>query len=64
VLIQRREHAISYALGRAPIQPGLNRPLGRVFLAGDQLAFPEMEGAAATGLGAAAQEVCRRLGVA
>ena len=31
---------------------------------GDQLVFPEMEGAAATGLEAAAQEVCRRLGVA
>ena len=62
VLIQRWEHAIPYAPpGRARIQPVLSRPLGRVFLAGDYLEFPEMEAAAATGL-EAAQEVRRRLG--
>ena len=62
VLIQRWEHAIPYAPpGRARIQPALSRPLGRVFLAGDYLEFPEMEAAAATGL-EAAQEVRRRLG--
>ncbi len=62
VLIQRWEHAIPYAPpGRARIQPVLSRPLGRVFLAGDYLEFPEMEAAAATGL-EAAHEVRRRLG--
>ena len=62
VLIQRWEHAIPYAPpGRARIQPALSRPLGRVFLAGDYLEFPEMEAAAATGL-EAAQEVLRKLG--
>jgi oxygen-dependent protoporphyrinogen oxidase len=62
VLIQRWEHAIPYAPpGRARIQPVLSRPLGRVFLAGDYLEFPEMEAAAVTGL-EAAQEVRRRLG--
>ena len=62
VLIQRWEHAIPYAPpGRARIQPVLSRPLGRVFLAGDYLEFPEMEAAAATGL-EAAQQVRRRLG--
>ena len=40
VLIQRWEHAIPYAPpGRAPIQAGLSRPLGRVFLAGEFLEF-------------------------
>ena len=62
VLIQRWEQAIPYAPpGRARIQSLLSRPLGRVFLAGDYLEFPEMEAAAATGL-EAAQEVRRRLG--
>jgi oxygen-dependent protoporphyrinogen oxidase len=62
VLIQRWEHAIPYAPpGRSRIQPALNRPLGRIFLAGDYLEFPEMEAAAATGL-EAAQEIRRRLG--
>jgi protoporphyrinogen/coproporphyrinogen III oxidase len=62
VLIQRWEHAIPYAPpGRARIQPALSRPLGRIFLAGDYLEFPEMEAAAATGL-EAAHEVRRRLG--
>jgi oxygen-dependent protoporphyrinogen oxidase len=62
VLIQRWEHAIPYAPpGRARIQAALSRPLGRVFLAGDYLEFPEMEAAAATGL-EAAHEVHRRLG--
>jgi oxygen-dependent protoporphyrinogen oxidase len=62
VLIQRWEHAIPYAPpGRARIQPALRRPLGRIFLAGDYLEFPEMEAAAATGL-EAAHEVRRRLG--
>jgi oxygen-dependent protoporphyrinogen oxidase len=62
VLIQRWEHAIPYAPpGRARIQPALSRPLGRVFLAGDYLEFPEMEAAAATGF-EAAREVRRRLG--
>jgi protoporphyrinogen/coproporphyrinogen III oxidase len=61
VLIQRWEHAIPYAPpGRARIQPALNRPLGRVFLAGDYLHFAEMGVAAATGL-EAANEVRRRL---
>jgi oxygen-dependent protoporphyrinogen oxidase len=63
VLIQRWEHAIPYAPpGRARIQAALTQPLGRVFLAGDYLEFPEMEAAAATGL-EAAHEVLRRLGV-
>jgi oxygen-dependent protoporphyrinogen oxidase len=62
VLIQRWEHAIPYAPpGRARIQPALARPLGRVFLAGDYLEFPEMEAAAATGL-EAAREVRAHLG--
>jgi oxygen-dependent protoporphyrinogen oxidase len=62
VLIQRWEHAIPYAPpGRARIQPALSRPLGRVFLAGDYLEFPEMEAAAATGL-EAAHGVLRTLG--
>jgi protoporphyrinogen/coproporphyrinogen III oxidase len=62
VLIQRWEHAIPYAPpGRARLQPALSRPLGRVFLAGDYLEFPEMEAAAATGL-EAAHEVLRKLG--
>ena len=62
VLIQRWEHAIPFAPpGRARIQPALSRPLGRVFLAGDYLEFPEIEAAAATGL-EAAQEVLRKLG--
>ncbi len=61
VLIQRWEHAIPYAPpGRARIQTALARPLGRVFLAGDYLEFPEMEAAAATGL-EAANEIRRRL---
>ena len=63
VLIQRWEHAIPYAPpGRARIQPALSRPLGRLFLAGDYLEFPEMEAAAATGL-EAAREIRGRLGV-
>jgi oxygen-dependent protoporphyrinogen oxidase len=62
VLIQRWEHAIPYAPpGRARIQPALSRPLGRLFLAGDYLEFPEMEAAAATGL-EAAREIRRHLG--
>ena len=62
VLIQRWEHAIPYAPpGRARIQPALSRPLGRIFLAGDYLEFPEMEAAAATGL-EAAREIRHRLG--
>jgi protoporphyrinogen/coproporphyrinogen III oxidase len=62
VLIQRWEHAIPYAPpGRARIQPALSRPLGRIFLAGDYLEFPEMEAAAATGL-EAAHAVRARLG--
>jgi protoporphyrinogen/coproporphyrinogen III oxidase len=63
-LIQRWEHAIPYAPpGRARFQPALNRPLGRIFLAGDYLHFAEMGVAAATGL-EAANEVRRRLGAA
>jgi oxygen-dependent protoporphyrinogen oxidase len=62
VLIQRWEHAIPYAPpGRARIQAALTRPLGRVFLAGDYLEFPEMEAAAQTGL-EAARAVRERLG--
>jgi protoporphyrinogen/coproporphyrinogen III oxidase len=61
VLIQRWEHAIPYAPpGRAQHQPGLDRPLGRIFLAGDYLEFPEMEAAAATGR-EAAEEIRHRL---
>ena len=64
VLIQRWEHAIPYVPpGRARIQPALSRPLGRVFLAGDYLEFPEMEAAAATGL-EAARDIQRRLSAA
>jgi oxygen-dependent protoporphyrinogen oxidase len=63
VLVQRWEHAIPYAPpGRARLQPGLARPLGRVFLAGDYLQYAEMEAAAVTGQ-EAADEVRRRLGV-
>lgn len=63
VLIQRWEHAIPYAPpGRARHQPGLDRPLGRIFLAGDYLEFPEMEAAAATGR-EAADEVRRHLAI-
>jgi oxygen-dependent protoporphyrinogen oxidase len=62
VLIQRWEHAIPYAPpGRARIQPALSRPLGRLFLAGDYLEFPEMEAAAATGE-EAARAIRARLG--
>jgi oxygen-dependent protoporphyrinogen oxidase len=63
VLIQRWERAIPYAPpGRARRQPALDRPLGRILLAGDYLEYPEMEAAAATGLEAAG-EVRRRLSV-
>jgi oxygen-dependent protoporphyrinogen oxidase len=62
VVIQRWERALPYAPpGRARHQPALDRPLGRVVLAGDYLEFPEMEAAAATGY-EAAREVLRRLG--
>ena len=64
VMIQRWEHAIPYAPpGRSRIQAALGRPLGRIFLAGDYLEFPEMEAAAATGL-EAAREIRRHLGAA
>ncbi len=54
VVVQRWEHAIPYAPpGRARLQPALERPLGRIRLAGDYLEFPEMEAAAVTGLEAA-----------
>lgn len=39
--------------GRAALQPALTAPLGRVFLAGDYLEFPNMEAAIATGYEAA-----------
>jgi oxygen-dependent protoporphyrinogen oxidase len=62
VLVQRWAHAIPYvAPGRARMQAALTRPLGRVFLAGDYLEFPDMEAAAVTGL-EAAREIRRRLG--
>jgi len=64
MLIQRWEHAIPYSPpGRARIQPALERPLGRIFLAGDYLQFAEMEAAAGTGL-EAANAVLRQLGAA
>jgi oxygen-dependent protoporphyrinogen oxidase len=64
VVIQRWEHAIPYAPpGRARRQAALDRPLGRVLLAGDYLEYPEMEAAAVTGQEAAAA-VSQRLGVA
>jgi oxygen-dependent protoporphyrinogen oxidase len=54
VVVQRWERAIPYAPpGRARLQPALERPLGRIRLAGDYLEFPEMEAAAVTGLEAA-----------
>jgi oxygen-dependent protoporphyrinogen oxidase len=54
VAIQRWEYAIPYIHpGRAALQPALERPLGRVLLAGDYLEFPEMEVAAVTGRDAA-----------
>jgi oxygen-dependent protoporphyrinogen oxidase len=59
VVIQRWERALPYAApGRARLQPALERPLGRLHLAGDYLEFPEMEAAAVTGLEAA--EAARR----
>src|SRR5262249_54227186 len=62
VLVQRWEHALPYAPpGRARHQPALERPLGRILLAGDYLEFPDMEAAAATGF-EAATEVRGRLG--
>jgi oxygen-dependent protoporphyrinogen oxidase len=62
VVIQRWERAIPFTPpGRARRQPALERPLGRVFLAGDYLEFAEMEAAAATGH-EAAMAVLRRLG--
>jgi protoporphyrinogen/coproporphyrinogen III oxidase len=62
VVIQRWERALPYAPpGRARRQAALDRPLGRVFLAGDYLEFAEMEAAATTGQ-EAAREVLRRLG--
>jgi oxygen-dependent protoporphyrinogen oxidase len=64
VVIQRWARAIPYAPpGRARLQPALDRPLGRIFLAGDYLEYPEMEAAAATGL-EAARAVRHGLGVA
>jgi oxygen-dependent protoporphyrinogen oxidase len=64
VVIQRWEHAIPYAPpGRARLQPALDRPLGRIVLAGDYLEYPEMEAAAATGL-EAARAVRHQLGTA
>jgi oxygen-dependent protoporphyrinogen oxidase len=60
-LVQRWEKAIPYAPpGRARLQPAIERPLGRVHLAGDYLEYPEMEAAAQTGH-EAAEEVRRRL---
>jgi oxygen-dependent protoporphyrinogen oxidase len=54
VVIQRWPRAIPFAPpGRARLQPALERPLGRLFLAGDYLEFSEMEVAAATGVEAA-----------
>jgi len=54
IAIQRWEYAIPYCgPGRPALQPALERPLGRVLLAGDYLEFPEMETAVATGLEAA-----------
>jgi oxygen-dependent protoporphyrinogen oxidase len=54
-VIQRWPQAIPYARpGRARLQPALERPLGRIFLAGDYLEYAEMEAAAQTGLEAAA----------
>jgi oxygen-dependent protoporphyrinogen oxidase len=64
VVIQRWPHAIPYAPpGRSRLQPALERPLGRLHLAGDYLEFPEMEAAAATGL-EAAQAARQALGAA
>jgi protoporphyrinogen/coproporphyrinogen III oxidase len=64
VVIQRWEKAIPYARpGRARLQPALERPLGRVFLAGDYLEYAEMEVAAATGR-EAAEKVRQKLGAA
>jgi oxygen-dependent protoporphyrinogen oxidase len=61
VLVQRWERALPYAPpGRARLQTALERPLGRISLAGDYLEYPEMEAAASTGL-EAAQEWHRRL---
>jgi protoporphyrinogen/coproporphyrinogen III oxidase len=54
VIVQRWEYAIPYiGPGRPGLQPALERPLGRILLAGDYLEFPEMETAAVTGLEAA-----------
>ena len=62
VVIQRWERAIPYAPpGRARLQAALDRPLGRILLAGDYLEYPEMEAAATTGL-EAARAVRERLG--
>jgi len=50
VLVQRWERGVPYAApGRHRLQPALERPLGRIFLAGDYLEFAEMEVAAVTG---------------
>lgn len=62
VVIQRWPQAIPFAPpGRARLQTALERPLGRVLLAGDYLEYAEMEAAAESGL-EAGQEARRRLG--
>lgn len=62
VVIQRWDKAIPFAPpGRARLQTALERPLGRVLLAGDYLEYAEMEAAAESGL-EAGQEARRRLG--
>ncbi len=60
-IVQRWPLAIPYtAVGRYRLQPGLERPLGNVFLAGDYLEFPAMESAALSGR-EAAKKVRERL---
>lgn len=61
VRIQRWEKALPFARpGRRLLQPGLERSLGNVFLAGDYLEFAEMEVAAESGQ-QAAQAARRKL---
>ena len=54
VIVQRWDAGAPFSFpGRATLQPALMAPLGRIFLAGDYLEFPNMEAAVATGREAA-----------
>ena len=63
VVVQRWPSGAPYSqVGRAALQPNLDRPLNRIVLAGDYLEFPNMEAAVRTGI-EAAEQVRQRVSV-